>query len=531
MARPFSSAAAMTSASRLDPPGWITAVAPASAAASSPSAKGKNASDATTQPSARERSSPAGGAGLGRLVRCDPGGIDAAHLARADTDRSTPLGVDDGVRLHMLGDGDGEEEVGALPLGRRAPSHRLERRRRDPRRVLRLHQEAVLQRAHHEPFTAVVRRPGTGQEEAQVALGGEDGTGVGISLGRDHDLGEEAGDGAGGGTVQRPVGRDHPAEGAHRVAGLRLLVGGHQRVAEGDAAGVAVLDDGDRRRAELAHQRVGRIGIGEVVVARLLALDQRGLGDAGGRRGVGIEGGGLMRVLAVAQQPAAGAAERHARGQEVFLALGREPAGDGGVVGGRARERRRCETPAERKAGGAAQRRHLRHHRLIVRGLHHHRHVVVVLGRGPNHGRSADIDGLDAGVERSTVPHRLLEGVEVDRDQVDAGDPVRLQRRAVAGVIPAGENPAVDRRVQGLDPAVHDLGKAGMVGDVGHSDTRVADCPRGAAGRQDGDAPRRERRREGFQAGLVRDRDQGAGDGPALRVGHRDAPCWGVAAG
>ena len=59
MARPCSSAAAMTSASRFDPPGWITAVAPAAAAARSPSAKGKNASDATTQPSARERSSPA----------------------------------------------------------------------------------------------------------------------------------------------------------------------------------------------------------------------------------------------------------------------------------------------------------------------------------------------------------------------------------------------------------------------------------------------------------------------------------------
>ena len=34
MARPRSSAAAITSSSRIEPPGWITAVAPASAAAS-----------------------------------------------------------------------------------------------------------------------------------------------------------------------------------------------------------------------------------------------------------------------------------------------------------------------------------------------------------------------------------------------------------------------------------------------------------------------------------------------------------------
>ena len=50
MARPASSAAAITSSSRIEPPGWITAVAPASATTCSPSAKGKKASDAATEP-------------------------------------------------------------------------------------------------------------------------------------------------------------------------------------------------------------------------------------------------------------------------------------------------------------------------------------------------------------------------------------------------------------------------------------------------------------------------------------------------
>ncbi|CAN5222642.1 hypothetical protein BH10PSE1_BH10PSE1_11970 [soil metagenome] len=50
MASPASSAAAMTSASRMEPPGWITAVAPAAAASISPSANGKNASDAQADP-------------------------------------------------------------------------------------------------------------------------------------------------------------------------------------------------------------------------------------------------------------------------------------------------------------------------------------------------------------------------------------------------------------------------------------------------------------------------------------------------
>ena len=54
MAIPFSSAAAITSSSRIEPPGWITLVAPAATASSRPSANGKKASDAQADPSASE---------------------------------------------------------------------------------------------------------------------------------------------------------------------------------------------------------------------------------------------------------------------------------------------------------------------------------------------------------------------------------------------------------------------------------------------------------------------------------------------
>src|SRR3546814_5435645 len=60
IARPASSAAAITSSSRTEPPGWITAVAPASTAASRPSANGKKASDATAEPTVRGASQPFG---------------------------------------------------------------------------------------------------------------------------------------------------------------------------------------------------------------------------------------------------------------------------------------------------------------------------------------------------------------------------------------------------------------------------------------------------------------------------------------
>ena len=53
MASPCSSAASITSASRTDPPGCTTAVAPAAATASRPSRNGKNASEAATVPAER----------------------------------------------------------------------------------------------------------------------------------------------------------------------------------------------------------------------------------------------------------------------------------------------------------------------------------------------------------------------------------------------------------------------------------------------------------------------------------------------
>src|SRR6266704_2822148 len=54
IASPSRSAAAMTSVSRTEPPGWITAVAPALAASSTPSGNGKKASEATTVPTSED---------------------------------------------------------------------------------------------------------------------------------------------------------------------------------------------------------------------------------------------------------------------------------------------------------------------------------------------------------------------------------------------------------------------------------------------------------------------------------------------
>ena len=106
----------MTSASRIDPPGWITAVAPASAAESKPSAKGKKASLATADPIVRGSAQPHRLGRLARLDRGDPRRIAAVHLSRADPHGGAVLGIDDGVRLDVLGDGPGEQAIVELAV-------------------------------------------------------------------------------------------------------------------------------------------------------------------------------------------------------------------------------------------------------------------------------------------------------------------------------------------------------------------------------------------------------------------------------
>ena len=81
------------------------------------------------------------------------------------------------------------------------------------------------------------------------------------------------------------------------------------------------------------------------------------------------------------------------------------------------------------------------------------------------------------------------------------------------------QKPAVDRRMQGLHPTVHQLGKAGQVRHVLDGEARLGERPAGAAGGDEGDAALGERPGEVDEAGLVGHGQEGAGD--ALRIaGH-----------
>ncbi len=97
---------------------------------------------------------------------------------------------------------------------------------------------------------------------------------------------------------------------------------------------------------------------------------------------------------------------------------------------------------------------------VVLIGRCQHADVVPVLGRGTQHGRAADIDVLDGLFQRAIgFGDGRFEGIEIQHQQVDRRD-AQLGHDCVIGAA-AAEQAAMDLRVQGLDAAVHDFGKAG----------------------------------------------------------------------
>ena len=157
MATPASSAAAITSPSRTEPPGWMTAVAPASIADRRPSANGKEGVRGDDR-ALGARLRPSGG--LGGVERLEGG--DARRSTRDICPAPTPggravLDIDDGVRLHVLGDPPGDLEVGHFGGSRRAPGDDLEACLIEPAAVAVLHQQAARDGAHRQAFSRADR--------------------------------------------------------------------------------------------------------------------------------------------------------------------------------------------------------------------------------------------------------------------------------------------------------------------------------------------------------------------------------------
>ena len=235
-----------------------------------------------------------------------------------------------------------------------------------------------------------------------------------------------------------------------------------------------------------------------------------------------------MRVLAIAQSLTERAGKA-APCRKALAGLICEPCADSGIIGGGARIGLGGQRPARSRADMAMRADFVEHGGVVVR-VDYDGDIGVVLGRGADHGRAADVDVLDAGGEIRAPRDRLLERVEIDGEQVDRRDAVRLHRLCVLRVVTHAEQTAMNQRMQRLHAPVHDLGKAGDITDIAHRDPRFAQQLRAAAGGDDLRAGPGERAGEVGGACFVRHGDQGTAD-RKFALGHSCSPAHDCLAG
>ena len=263
----------MTSSSRTEPPGWMTATAPAATAASSPSRNGKKASDAQAVP-LRPLAGPASGQ-LGRL--------DAAHLPGPHADR----------------------DAGPWRARSRSTSRAWRRPRRSAGRATALRWAGPSSRpwrprqssggsddwSRNPPATLRRSNVGdvhrVGSQDPQVLLLRQDLESIVVVSRGDDDLGEDLGDRLSGREVAGRVQSDDPAERRCPVA-IESLRGTprEMRRCDRDSARVRVLDDRGTGSLELERELPRCVGVEEVVVRQLLAVELLGRSQPRGSPGL-----------------------------------------------------------------------------------------------------------------------------------------------------------------------------------------------------------------------------------------------------
>ena len=199
-----------------------------------------------------------------------------------------------------------------------------------------------------------------------------------------------------------------------------------------------MLDDHAGRQRELAREQARGGEVVEVVERERLAvqlLDAREQMRAAAA--LRVVRGALVRVLAVREVEHLLEREHERLGER--LAVG-EPRRDRGLVRGGRRERLGRELAArlERELALAAE---LVEDEAVALGPAERRAVREVLRRAAQHRRAADVDHLDRlRLGDALLRRDLLEGIEVDADEVERLDAVLLERRDVVVAVAARED-------------------------------------------------------------------------------------------
>ncbi len=225
-----------------------------------------------------------------------------------------------------------------------------------------------------------------------------------------------------------------------------------------------------------------------------------------------------MRVFAVAHDFSELSADG-AVGRCFLAELVGHPVGNGRVIGGGPCKGLEGELLAQFDRRLAAVLVQFCNDLIIIGRIGHDRDIGVVLGGRAGHGRAANVDILDAGGVIRTLGDDILERIEVAAEQVDSGDAVVGHGLLVVGVIADREQAAMNGRMQGFHPAIHDFRKAGDFGNIEHGKAGFLQRLVGASGGDQFHATIRKRLREIDQSCLVENGKKRALDGNERRNG------------
>ncbi len=261
---------------------------------------------------------------------------------------------------------------------------------------------------------------------------------------------------------------------------------------------------------ELLREGPGGRQVGEVVERQGVALqlvDARE--DVAAGSGLRVQGGALMRVLAVREVEHL--FERRRNRARALLAAG-EPRSDGGLVGGRRREGLGGEAAPGVERELAVLTQLVEHGAVLIRTADR-RHARVVLRSRPQHRGAADVDHLDGVVlAHAPAPGDLCERIEVHAHELERPDAELVERERVLLAVGPREDRRVHVGVQRLHAPAEELAGPRQLLDERHAELVLLDEGRRASARDELDAELREAARERVEAGLVVDGEERALD-------------------
>ena len=127
----------------------------------------------------------------------------------------------------------------------------------------------------------------------------------------------------------------------------------------------------------------------------------------------------------------------------------------------------------------------------------------MVLGGGPHHGWSANVDLFHAGVEVCPGGHGLGEGVKVHNHQFEWRHPQIGQLCAMIRLAGVGEDPGMHVRMQSFHSPLQALGESRELVHRGHRNAQLSNAGGGGAGRNDLHVSVEKRPGQILQPGLI----------------------------